>query len=127
MGAAVVGADSIGGAICAATLRLMAKGNTTRAHVAFRPAATARLCSKPTHGSNTQVPISAPVAAPRVFNPYNSPTVNAARSTRGVSALASNGSDAPIRNVGQRRITKSIVASTGGASSTCPNRKYRKS
>jgi hypothetical protein len=70
--------------------------------------------SKPRVRVNTHVVSSAPTAAPSVLKPYSAPTTPAALSTRRVIARASSGSDIPMKNVGQRRLTKSTTASNAG-------------
>jgi hypothetical protein len=48
--------------------------------------------------------MKAPVAAPKVFTPYNPPIMPGAVRTSLVNALERSGKDMPIRNVGQRRL-----------------------
>jgi len=75
---------------------------------------------------STQVAVSAPAAAPSVLSPYSAPIIGAAVSILSVRARASNGSDAPMKNVGHSRLPKS----TSGIASRAidaPSRWYRKS
>jgi hypothetical protein len=89
-------------------------GIITPAHRTFRPAPTRTLPSSPRRGSSHQVDNTAPAAAPSVLTPYSTPITDAARSSRCVSARASRGSDAPMKNVGHSRLTNRMPPMTGG-------------
>src|SRR5437588_13131168 len=71
-----------------------------------------RVWCSPKFGSNTQLVMNAPVAAPKVFAPYRPRMVGPAAKIFEVRALANIGSDTPMKNVGQSKLRKRIVQST---------------
>lgn len=101
-----------------------ATGSITSAQPALSAAPSWRLPSSPIAGRSTHVATIAPAAAPTALNPYNDPTADAARSIRWVRARARSGSDAPMKNVGQRRLTNRISAIVPRPRSSPPRRSY---
>jgi hypothetical protein len=81
---------------------------TAIAQPLFVRAAIRRLPSRPCRGNNHQLAQNAPAAAPTVLAAYNHPIVDAAPVIWRVMARARSGRDAPMKNVGQRRLTNRI-------------------
>src|SRR4029077_12534848 len=97
-------------------------GSRTRAHATFRTTPICRLPSSPRRGRSTHVEASAPAAARRVLTPYNTPITEEALSMREASARDSNGSDAPMKKVGHRRLANRRSTSAAGAIGALPTR-----
>ena len=91
------------------------------AHARLSAAATRSVPSSPICGRSSQLPQSAPTAAPNVFSVYSHPAVVAARLSVAAMPRVNSGSEAPIKNVGQRSAANRMAAVGVKPISRCPH------